>query len=148
MPGAKLWARVNQRLGIPVNALALCTVVQMFLGLVNLGSTSAFTAFVSVGVTALAVSYALPIGCSLIMGRKEVNKARWNLGPRLGIFVNCISIAWIAFQLVLFSMPTFLPTDPVSMNYSSVLLVGFGTIAAVWYAVHSRKCRCYPQCPN
>lgn len=52
----------------------------MLLGLINLGSSSAFLAFVSVGVQALALAYAIPIGVSLFTGRKEVNKARWNLG--------------------------------------------------------------------
>lgn len=111
----------------------------MLLGLINLGSTSAFTAFVSVGVQALALSYALPIGLSLFSGRKEVNKARWNLGPTIGPIINGISLVWIAFELVLFSMPTALPVTAVTMNYASVVLVGFGTIAAVWYGVHSRK---------
>ncbi|KAL1589608.1 hypothetical protein WHR41_01768 [Cladosporium halotolerans] len=36
-------------------------------------------------------------------------------------------------------MPTALPVTAVSMNYASVVLVGFGAIAAVWYGVHSRK---------
>jgi amino acid transporter len=53
IPGAKLFAIVSKRLGVPVYALVLVTVVQMLLGLINLGSTSAFTAFVSVGVIAL-----------------------------------------------------------------------------------------------
>ncbi len=67
---------VDERLGVPVNSLALVTVVQMLLGLINLGSSSAFTAFVSVGVQALALAYGIPIGISLFCGRKEVNKAR------------------------------------------------------------------------
>ena len=36
-------------------------------------------------------------------------------------------------------MPTALPVTAVTMNYASVVLVGFGVIAALWYAVHSRK---------
>lgn len=139
VPGAKLWSKVNTKLGIPFNALALVTVVQMLLGLINLGSTSAFTAFVSVGVQALALSYAIPISCSLFTGRKEVNQARWTLGPQFGLIVNIIALVWISFELVLFSMPTALPVTAASMNYASVVLVGFGTIATVWYAVHSRK---------
>jgi len=67
---------VDERLGVPVNSLALVTVVQMLLGLINLGSSSAFTAFVSVGVQALALAYGIPIAISLFCGRKEVNKAR------------------------------------------------------------------------
>ncbi|KAK0278726.1 hypothetical protein LTR35_008990 [Friedmanniomyces endolithicus] len=135
IPGAKIWAKVDERLGVPVNSLALVTVVQMLLGLINLGSSSAFTAFVSVGVQALALAYGIPIAISLFCGRKEVNKARWNLGQTLGTIVNVLALMWIAFELVLFSMPTALPVTSVTM-----VLVGFGAIAALWYAVYSRKC--------
>jgi len=114
----------------------------MLLGLINLGSTSAFTAFVSVGVQALALAYAIPIAISLLNKREQVLKARWNLGRILGPIVNVIALLWITFELVLFSMPTALPVTPTTMNYASVVLVGFGAIAAVWYAVHSRKCKC------
>lgn len=139
IPGSRLWSRVDKRLGVPVWALGLLTVVQMLLGLVNIGSTSAFTAFISVGVQALALSYALPIAISLFSGRKGVNRARWTMGPTIGRIVNGIALLWVAFELVLFSMPTALPVTSVSMNYSSVLLVGFGAIAAFWYAVYARK---------
>lgn len=131
----------------------------MLLGLINLGSTSAFTAFVSVGVQALAASYGIPIAISLICGRSEVVHARWNLGQIAGTVVNTIALLWIAFELVLFSMPTALPVTATSMNYASVVLVGFGAIAVrrrwlvrllkhrlifillqgLWYIIHSRK---------
>lgn len=112
----------------------------MALGLINLGSTSAFTAFVSVGVMALAVSYAIPITISLYHGRHEVTKARWNCGKVVGPVVNVVALIWIAFEVVLFSMPTVLPVTSVSMNYAIVVLCGFLGVAAVWYGVHARKC--------
>lgn len=89
---------------------------------------------------ALALAYAIPIAVSLLNRREQVLKARWNLGRVIGPVVNGVALAWIAFELVLFSMPTALPVTAVSMNYASVVLVGFGVIAAAWYAVHSRKC--------
>lgn len=109
IPGAKLWAKVHPSLGVPVWSLVLVTVVQMLLGLIVLGSTSAFTAFVSVGVQALALSYFIPIFISLLCGRREVSRARWNLGNMIGTTVNVVALLWIAFELVLFSMPTALP---------------------------------------
>jgi hypothetical protein len=133
---------VNPRLGVPVNALGLVTIVQMLLGLINLGSTSAFTAFVSVGVQALALAYAIPIAISLLNKRDQVLKAKWNLGRVVGPIVNVVALLWIAFEMVLFSMPTALPVTSITMNYASVVLVGLGAIAAVWYVVHSRKCKC------
>jgi amino acid transporter len=88
IPGAKLFAFVHPKLGIPIYGLVLTAIVQMLLGLINLGSTSAFTAFVSVSVIALAVSYAIPIAISLLWNkRQEASQARWNCGPVVG--PNC-----------------------------------------------------------
>lgn len=140
IPGAKLFATVNTTLGVPLWALVLTTVVQMLLGLINLGSTSAFTAFVSVGVIALQVSYGIPIALSLIGDRRaQVNQARWKIGNAAGTTVNIVALAWICFEVVLFCMPSALPVTIVSMNYASVVLVGFGAIAAGWYALYARK---------
>lgn len=102
----------------------------MLLGLINLGSTSAFTAFVSVGVQALALAYSIPIAVSLFCKRSEVNRARWNLGQFFGTIVNIFALLWIGFELVLFSMPTVrVPLTAASMNYASALLMGFACIA-------------------
>ncbi|OCT44877.1 putative amino acid permease [Cladophialophora carrionii] len=139
MPLANVWSRVDGRLGVPLYALILTTVVQMLLGLIYLGSSSAFLAFVSVGVIALAVSYAIPIAISVVHRRKEVSTARWNCGPIIGPIVNGVALCWISFEVVLFSMPSALPVTVVTMNYASVVFVGFMCISAVWYAVHARK---------
>ncbi|KAL1999092.1 hypothetical protein VTN02DRAFT_5063 [Thermoascus thermophilus] len=139
IPYARLWARVDRRLGVPVWSLVLLTAVQMLLGLINLGSSSAFTAFASVGVIGLAVSYAIPIATSLLHGRREVSKARWNWGPIMGPIMNVVALCWIVFELVLFSMPTALPVTRESMNYASVVFVGFLAISAFWYLVQARK---------
>ncbi|RDW73459.1 hypothetical protein BP6252_07366 [Coleophoma cylindrospora] len=139
IPGSRLFAKVSPSLGVPFWALVLTTVVQMLLGLINLGSSSAFTAFVSVGVMALQLAYAIPIGLSLFYRRTDVSKARWNCGPILGPIVNVVALCWIAFEVVLFSMPTALPVTAITMNYSSVVLVGFMAIAAFWYFVYARK---------
>ncbi|TID13758.1 amino acid transporter [Venturia nashicola] len=139
IPGASIFSKVHTGLGVPINAIILTTLVQMLLGLINLGSTSAFTAFVSVGVQALAVSYAIPIAISLLNGRRDVSTAKWNCGKILGPVVNLVALVWICFEVVLFSMPTALPVTVVSMNYASVVLVGFMTLAALWYFAYARK---------
>lgn len=88
---------------------------------------------------ALAISYAIPISISLFHGRREVSSARWNAGPIIGPIVNVVALLWIGFEMVLFSMPTATPVTLVSMNYASVVFVGFGAISAAWYFIHARK---------
>ncbi|RYN21787.1 hypothetical protein AA0113_g10013 [Alternaria arborescens] len=137
LPLASLWTRTFA--GRPIYSLTLVTAVEMLLGLINLGSSSAFTAFASVGVIALAIGYLIPITISLFTGRKEVAHAKWNVGSLLGTTANIGAIAWILFEMVLFSMPTVLPVTEVSMNYASVVLVGFACLSALWYAISGRK---------
>ncbi|KAI1632431.1 amino acid transporter [Biscogniauxia mediterranea] len=139
IPLARLWAKVDERHGTPIWALVLTTVVQMLLGLINLGSSSAFLAFVSVGVISLAVSYGIPVAISLYYKRREVNGARWTMGRALGPAVNVLAIVWILFEVVLFSMPTALPVTVTSMNYAIVVFLGFMALSAIWYALYARK---------
>ena len=141
LPGSSIWSRTiyNQ----PIYALALVTVIEILLGCINLGSTSAFTVFVSVGVVALALAYLIPIALSLFFNRTEVAKARWYRG-RLGTVANSISIFWILFQLILFSMPSALPVTAETMNYASVVLVGFLFLCGAWYFVWGKRSKCAP----
>ena len=138
IPMSHIWSRLDLD-QVPVCALALTTVVQMLLGLINLGSSSAFTAFVSTGVMALASAYAVPITLSMLNKRRTVSTARFRWPAPLGWFVNILAVLWIAFQLVLFSMPTALPVTASSMNYASVVLVGFMFLSVVYYITWGRK---------
>ncbi|KAI1813041.1 amino acid transporter [Poronia punctata] len=139
IPLASTWSKVDERHGTPIWALGLTTAVQLLLGLINLGSSSAFLAFVSVGVISLAVSYGIPIAISLVYRRREVNKAQWRMPGGIGIVVNMIAVVWILFELVLFSLPTVLPVTGSSMNYAIVVFAGFMTLSAVWYSIGARK---------
>lgn len=139
IPLPKLWGRLDERHGAPIWALALTTIIQMLLALINLGSSSAFLAFVSVGVISLSMTYAIPIVISMWHRRTEVNAARWSMGPRIGWPINVVAVLWIAFETVLFSMPLLLPVTEVSMNYAAVVFVGFMALSAVWYVVYARR---------
>ncbi|WVQ69053.1 uncharacterized protein L199_007265 [Kwoniella botswanensis] len=139
IPGSGWWKVVNPHFGIPINSLILSTVVCALLGLIYLGSSAAFNAFTGVATICLGCSYAFPVLCSLVRGRKMVRNAPYSLG-KFGFIINLITVVWITFSIILFCMPTAVPvTDPASMNYASVVFAGFSTIAAVWYAINARK---------
>lgn len=139
LPGSFIFKKINPYTNNPLNAALLAFTVEALLCLIYLGNASAFNAFVSVAVFGLAVAYIIPIIISVSHGRREVNGANWNVGNTLGLGFNIVAIAWVAFELVLFSMPTTIPTTPEFMNYAIVVFTGFLTISAVWYVVHARK---------
>ncbi|KAF7297440.1 Amino acid transporter [Mycena indigotica] len=142
IPFPLIFARVNSRLGggggVPLNAILLSTTIQLLLGLIYLGSSAAFNAFVGVAVMCLGASYAMPVAISLYSGRKEVQDSPFGLGKKMGTVLNAIAVLWAAFEIVLFSMPAVVPVTRVTMNYASVVFVGFGFISAVWYIFGGR----------
>ena len=139
IPGHKWWAKVDSN-QTPVNALALLTIIQMLLGLINFGSTAAFTAFASVGTIALAVAYAIPVVASMLQGRRAISTAKFGWPAAVGWTVNIVTVLWTAFQLILFSMPAALPVTLLTMNWASVVFVGFMTISVIYYVLIARRC--------
>ncbi|KAG8932771.1 hypothetical protein FRC03_003310 [Tulasnella sp. 419] len=137
IPFSNIWSRVNHTYNIPIWALVLSTVVDCLLGLIYLGSSAAFNAFTGVATICLSVSYGIPILVSLIRGRKLVRNATYSLG-KFGFIINIITVLWITFAIVLFTMPTAIPVTPTTMNYASVVFAGFTLISAIWYAVWGR----------
>ncbi|KAE8357040.1 amino acid/polyamine transporter I [Aspergillus coremiiformis] len=134
IPGSKWFKKVHPSLdNIPLNAMLLCMIIELLLGLIYFGSTAAFNAFSGVGVMFLTLSYACPIAVSLILRRRQdIKNCSFNLGP-LGLFCNIVCLAWTLLAIPLFSMPTFKAVTRETMNYASVVFVGFFLISGAWY---------------
>ncbi|TFK36090.1 amino acid transporter [Crucibulum laeve] len=148
IPFHKTISKVNHRLGdVPMNAYILSTGIQVLLALIFLGSSTAFNAFVGVAVICLGASYAMPVAILLLNGRKDMANVPFPLG-KWGPFLNAFSILWVCFLTVLSSMPAVIPVTKVSMNYASVVFVGFGGISAVWYLLNGRLYYNGPRVPE
>jgi amino acid transporter len=93
IPGSQWFKKVNRRFdNVPVNAMLLCMVVELLLGLIYFGSTAAYNAFSGVGVIFLTVSYACPVAVSLILRRrKDIKNCSFDLGA-LGVFCNVVCL--------------------------------------------------------
>ncbi|KAF9529855.1 amino acid transporter [Crepidotus variabilis] len=124
---------------VPLNAYILSLVIQLLLGLLFLGSSVAFNAFVGVASTCLGASYIMPIALSLIDRRETIRDAPFSLGDRLGWFLNVWAVLWTMLEIVLYCMPAVIPVTKNTMNYASVVFVGFGLISAIWYLINGRK---------
>lgn len=99
LPGSRWLKKVNKPLGIPFNSLILGMVIELLLGLINFGSSAAFSAFSGVGVIFLTLSYTSPVACSLFLRRrKDIEYASYNLG-KLGVFCNLVSVGELPHPL-------------------------------------------------
>ncbi|KAK5095083.1 hypothetical protein LTR24_003300 [Lithohypha guttulata] len=118
IPGSRWWKEVNKKLDIPLNAMMLCMVVELALGLIYFGSTAAFNGFSGAGVIFLTIAYAMPIFVSLITGRKSLKNGEYDFGI-FGVFCNVVAIA-------------------DTMNYASAVFAGGTIVSALWYFAWGR----------
>ncbi|KAJ5272386.1 hypothetical protein N7478_007511 [Penicillium angulare] len=100
-------AIVHDKLRMPVNATIICTIVISLYGIIYVGSTTAFSSFISASILVMNVSYAIPQGIALFRGRQRViTRGQFRLGA-FGYFVNGFTVAWVTI-----------------MNYVSVVAAG------------------------
>lgn len=100
-PGSRWLGFVNPKLMIPVNAVIFSAVFTIILSLINIGSSAAFNAIISLGAVAQMGTYAISITCVVyrrLTAPHLLPKARWSLG-RWGVLVNIVGLlfAWEAF---------------------------------------------------
>jgi len=134
-----LTKKVSPSSHLPIYSIALSAFVSMILSLINIGSSVAFNAIVSLVVAAYFGSYAIPI--SLVAYKRvrghPLELGPWNLG-RLGLPVNIISLAWLAITWAFSFFPIAVPVVPATMNWSCVLW-GFMMLGGLsWYFFYQR----------
>lgn len=111
---------VDNRYKVPVRALWLPVVITGLLSLINIGSSAAFGAFISLSSMAMFSSYFIAIAVMLHarLSKEGVQLGEWNLG-RFGIPVNIFALVYSAYIFVFMPWPSYLPVTAVNMNYSS-----------------------------
>ena len=140
-PFAKFFARVDHKLKVPIPAIVAVTVVQMIVGLLYLGNSTAFNAVLSMAILGMYASYILPILYMVIYGRRKLQ--RKDFGPfcmgKLGMVVNLVAVGWLVIAMIFSTFPSFEPVTPQNMNYAVVVMGGWLTIGTVYFAIWGRK---------
>jgi choline transport protein len=117
----------------------LCGVI-VLLSLINIGSSVAFNAFISLSTIALYTSYDIPIACLISMRLRVKNKVcesmagqvqvleerlgfgPWNLG-KYGMLVNVCAVCYATLMLPFMALPTSLPLTAATMNYAGPIFL-------------------------
>jgi hypothetical protein len=70
----------------------------------------------------------------------QVNYISYSSGTDASLTQNILTICWVTFSIVLFSMPTAVPlASAAAANFAPAVFVAFTVIAIIWYAVSARK---------
>jgi choline transport protein len=141
VPAPRFWSHVDKRLKIPVRMILLVFLLQLLLGFIYLGSTTAFNAVLSMAVLGMYLSYALPIVYMLFYGRgtDKVQPAPFRMGHKTGAVVNVVALCWLVLAMFFSTWPNFYPVQADTMNYSTVVMVGWLVVGLGFYVVRGRK---------
>ncbi|RYN36518.1 hypothetical protein AA0119_g4934 [Alternaria tenuissima] len=141
LPYSKTLSRVSERHHVPLSAIAVTSVFLILIGLLNIGSTTAFNAIVSLGTVALYISYLMPI--VLIFYRRIARPSSLLYGPfrlgKLGIAINLVSIVYTVYVSIFLLFPPYQPVTAQNMNYAPVVLGGVLILSAVWWFIKGKN---------
>jgi amino acid transporter len=89
-PFSNTWAKVNTRLGVPLNAHIACNAIVVLLGALYVASATAFNSLVIGVIIFQYLSYSVPIVLLLIRGRNTIPHGPFWLG-KFGFFCNIVT---------------------------------------------------------
>jgi choline transport protein len=126
LPFSNTFAQVHPTLKQPLNSLVLLGACLCLLALINIGSSTAFNAFISLPALGLYISYFFPIFFLFWRRLSSSHPISIPWGPfklgTVGPFVNLGAMCYIAFVLIWMLFPAFLPVDSVNMNYAGPIV--------------------------
>lgn len=143
LPFSHFFARVQPKFKLPINALCFVALCLFLLAIINIGSSTAFNAFISLPALALYISYFFPI--FFLFWRRIVSQNQSPIlwGPfklgKAGPIVNMGAMAYIIFVLVWMPFPGALPVDRWNMNYAGPIAGAVIIAAGVDWCVNGRK---------
>ena len=161
LPGWHFVSQVRPDSAIPLYAVVITSSIACLIGLINLGSSTAFNDVISLSVSSLFASYI--ISEVLLLWRRctgairspnslssttspdsagEANQLVWGPFHLPGIFGILVNAFAIIFGLIIFFFsfwPVATPVDAAHMNFS-VLMTGFVALFAIlYYVIWARK---------
>ncbi|KAK5687105.1 hypothetical protein LTS10_001242 [Elasticomyces elasticus] len=141
LPFSDFLCRVRPGWDIPLNAVLVSFIVTCLLSLINLGSSVAFNAIVSLTVGAILSSYIISMSCVAlrrIRKDKPLPPARWSLG-RYGLPINIAAVLFLLVIYVFAFFPLGTPVAVETMNWSSLIYGFIVVFAIVYFFIYGRK---------
>lgn len=142
IPGYKYLAKLDAKSQLPTRSVVATSTVLVILGFVNIGSTTAFNAIISLAILGLHVSYLVPVALMLwhrlSSRRTSLIYGPWQLG-RLGVPINIVSVVYLSYTTIFMVFPPYKPVTAENMNYSSLILGAVLIFSAVYWVWKGRR---------
>ena len=141
LPFSRLFSQVNSTFKIPLYALLLDTTIAVLLLLINIGSTAAFFAIVSLSTFSLYISYIIPLVFFTIckLRGEHIPYGPFKMNKVLGLAVNFLAICWAVFIAIFLPFPSFQPVTAANMNWAGPVMGAVIVFAILDYVTTGRR---------
>lgn len=125
----------------PTRTVVLTSLITSLLSLINIGSTAAFNAFLSLTTIGFYFSYGIP---TVLFAIRRFSKSNpivfgpWNMGI-IGLPVNILAVMFCTFLVIFLPFPTTLPVTAQNMNYAAPIFIGVILVALIDYAIGGHR---------
>lgn len=137
------FSKVNSKFDVPIPAIFFSCAIQCIIVVLYLSSDVVYNTIISITTIGHEITYAIPILCCILYGRKNKlsihSKRPWNLGPMGGPIVNAISLVWLTFISITMFFPTLNPVTTSTMNYTCAIIAIVLAYATILWFVQGRK---------
>ncbi|PNY28121.1 amino-acid permease [Tolypocladium capitatum] len=139
LPFSSWLGAVHPTWHVPVNSVIFTCIFSTALSLINIGSTVAFNAMLSLSTVALMATYMISISCVALrrFRGEELPPCRWSLG-RYGLPVNVTALVYAAWSFFWSFWPNTWVVTAENFNWSSVLFVGMMGVSLLVYYFQAR----------
>ncbi|KAI1344866.1 choline transport protein [Xylariaceae sp. FL0016] len=137
------FAHINPGLDVPVRTIIVTFVFNVLFGLLYLGPSVAFSAYVASCTIFLNVSYVWPVIVLLVRGRGVLTSAAANQSDfalgKGGHVVNWIAAIFVVVTSVFFCFPAGLPVSGSSMNYVTAVIGIFLILVSTYWVAYGKR---------
>ncbi|KAF3028861.1 hypothetical protein E8E15_007503 [Penicillium rubens] len=140
LPYSDFFAVVDPTYKIPLRALFLVASCIFALSFIQIGSTAAFNAILSLSTLGLYISYLIPL-VLLVLKRftapQDIPRGTFSLG-KLGLPMNLLAILFATYFVIFLPFPATVPVTAENMNYAGPVLGVVILFACVDWIVRGR----------
>ncbi|OAA51580.1 Amino acid/polyamine transporter I [Metarhizium rileyi] len=139
LPFARWLGAVHPSWHVPVNSVFFTCAFSMAFALINIGSTVAFNAMLSLSTVALMATYVVSVGCVTLkrIRGEQLPRCRWSLG-RYGLSVNIVALVYSCWSFFWSFWPNSHDVNAENFNWACALFVGLMGLSGILYVVKAR----------
>lgn len=132
--------QVSPGSNVPIRAVLVSLALTIMLTCINIGSSAALNAIVSLCVVALITSYFITIACVVwkrIKG-EPLPQRRWSLGG-YGLAINVGALLFLTPIWFFVFWPPVTPVEASTMNWAPVMYIGMIAISMGYYFLRGKN---------